>query len=161
MKQLHKSRTIMDNTQLSSFFNNIIITYDGKFILFEVNNILYIKVWTKLFPNGRIFRYWLNLPTGFILLDDNNNVWYYSVLLSKPLVNRVWYAYPCHVYCGLKRIHLSCFWCRKRKIFKGKLSNPVRILLYFAPIYLDSHNNFLKNQLVKKLKSITEFIAGI
>ena len=150
------------NDPLFPFLDNIVPTYDGKFLLTYVNGVPYVKVWSHLYPEGEVFRYWFNLPdVGFVLLNEKHEVYLYNAILKRKNFKRKRFTYACSIYCGLKRIHWSCFWCRKRKIFKGKACNPAKIRLYFAPIFDDAKLSRARAILVTKLRSFTEFLSGV
>jgi len=147
-------------TDLSPFFNKTTKTLDGEFMIAEaLEGILFIKVWTKRFPEGKLFQIWLQIKGGFILLDDNGKFWYYTALLKRPLKPRRLFALECSRYCGVSRLHLPCLIsCRKRRIFYGEPCNPERIKLRLNPLFVGKKMGAIRHFIIDKLQSIEKLL---
>lgn len=144
--------------------NRIIETFDGKFIFTQLSGAYYIKIWSSSLPYGEVFRLWLPLKNSLVLVDEKEEKWLYNVLVKDPKPDkRYFWSLACQPYChnGLKRLHLTCLRCRIRRIFRGKVGNPIKIGLYFAPVYLDRETNPFREFLSKNLHSLAEFISGV
>lgn len=156
--------------------DKIVQTYDGKFILStytsleggQAKTIQYIKVFTKLFPEGKIFKIWLFLEGRILLIGEDKKLWIYYVIprklkfKGKPFLGNI-IAFPCISYCNknINRTHLSCLWCRKRRIIEGKVDNPVKVDLYIDVVHKDIKMCRLRQYLIKNLRSLIEFIGGL
>ena len=151
--------------------DKIIQTFDGKFILStytligggQPRTIQYIKVFTKLFPKGKIFNVWMFLKGRMLLIDDDKKSWIYYVIEKKVKRKRRRLNLLCQIYCdkNISRTHASCFWCRKRRIINGKVDNPVKVDIYMDIIHKDIKICKLRQYIVKNLRSLIEFIGGL
>lgn len=156
--------------------DEMVYTYDGKFILSkytlleggEAKTIQYIKVFSKAFPEGKLFKIWLLLEGRMLLIADKV-LWIYYVIPKPTSIREIYrcfkrslFSFFCQPYCSkkVKRIHLSCFWCRARRIMEGKIDNPVKVDLYIDVVHKDIKLNELRQYLIKNLTSLKELIGG-
>ena len=130
-------------------------TFDGGFLPLPEG---YVLVTTRTVTN-KVFRVWLPLDGRLLFTDDENNLWIYHIIKPKVEAERSFFAFPCQPYCPqkIKRVHLSCFWCRARRIMKGKAENPVRCMIFIETMYSTSK---WKQLIIKNLRSLISFVGG-
>jgi len=151
--------------------DKVVQTFDGKFILStytlleggQAKTIQYIKVFTKLFPEGKIFKVWMFLEGRILLIGEDNKLWIYYVIAKNTKRKRRRLNLLCQIYCekNISRTHFSCSWCRKRRIIEGKVDNPVKVDLYIDVVHKDIKLSRLRQYLIKNLRSLIEFIGGL
>lgn len=150
--------------------DEIVETFDGKFILSkytlleggQAKTIQYIKVFSKAFPEGKLFKIWLLLEGRMLLIADKV-LWIYYIIPKRMKLRKKYLLSPsCQVHCSKnpRRWHLTYFWCRKRRIMEGKVDNPVKVDLYIDVVHKDIKLNGLRQYLIKNLRSIIELIGG-
>ena len=144
----------------SHFFNKVRETYDGKFIEMDVNGERHIKIWSRRFPEGKIFKVWLLASYKFLLKDDEGQSWvYYPLPKDHKLRRKHFWTLSCQILCKVKRPHLTCLWCPYRRILAGKHANPVRCKIMLDFMETEIPFSFLRRWIIKNLTSLKEAIA--
>jgi len=71
-------------------------------------------------------------------------------------------ALPCHTLCLSKksRWHLTCSFCRIRRVYERKLPNSFPVQLYTLVILPNRPLTFLKGTILKKILTIAEYFAS-
>ena len=146
--------------QSSVFFDKIQETYDGKFIVIDVNGEKHIKIWSRTFPDGRMFKFWTVASNKFLLRDNDGRSWiYYPIYKEHKLLRKRFWRLPCSIFCGVNRLHLTCLWCVYRRILAGKHPNPTKCRLLLDIVESGRQLSFLRIWLIKNLTSVKEAIA--
>ena len=138
-------------------------TLDGKFLATTISGIQYIKVWSKTFPDGKLFKLWLFISGRMFLLDDESKLWIYYVIPAKFKVKKKnFLSMPCQIYCSkrIRRFHRTCSWCRARRIIEGKAPNPARCSIYIDIIHHDIKLGRVRKRIIKELNSIKELVGA-
>ena len=88
----------------------------------------------------------------------------YQIIKIKPsssMKNKMG-GMPCQSLCGhnFKRFHLTCMFCRLRRVYYGKMPNKIRVTPYLLLIWKDRKYAKIKNVLLKKLLTLCEWLAN-
>ncbi|MGB9672066.1 MAG: hypothetical protein ACPLZY_02850 [Candidatus Norongarragalinales archaeon] len=69
---------------------------------------------------------------------------------------------PCQHLCGhgFRRFHLTCAFCRVRRVYMGKMPSRIRVTPYLMLIWVDRPHRRLKDLFLKKLLTLAEFLAN-
>ena len=88
----------------------------------------------------------------------------YQIIRVKPdrNFNNKLGGMPCQSLCGhnYKRFHLTCMFCRLRRVYYGKMPSKIRVAPYMLLIWKDRKHSKIKNLLLKKLLTICELLAN-
>lgn len=75
--------------------------------------------------------------------------------------NKSMFGPPCQALCGhrLNRWHMSCFTCRIRRVWMGKVPSKGKVSVYVMYIQKDLPFKTLRRILLKRLLTLCEVLA--
>jgi len=72
-------------------------------------------------------------------------------------------AFACKSICGhdLKRPHITCLYCRMRRMRYGKIPKAIKVQIYYIAVQIESPRRFAraKDILFGRLLNLAEFLA--
>lgn len=101
-----------------------------------------------------------------LMVDENNGLWqYFDKNFMKELYEPKAHSlgsYPCQSLCRytLHRPHLTCQFCRARRVAIGKMANLFPVNPYVLHIRVDRRHALIKDFILKRWLTVAELLAS-
>jgi len=104
----------------------------------------------------------MSLGNSFIVSDSQKRIWQIINIPTSFLKKGGTLSMPCQALCGhkLKRFHLTCIFCRARRVWQNKMPQMIPVALYVLAIQTSRKGAKWKGKLLKVLLTLSEWLSN-